>query len=207
MSTPAKEHWEKIYREKRPNEVSWWQDNPRTSLEFIRSLNLPRTAQIIDIGGGDSRFVDSLLDEGFENITVLDISEQAIARAKARLAERAQRVRWVVSDVNDFRPDRTYDIWHDRATFHFLTEEIRIGQYVSIVQQSVNPGGYLIIGTFSNDGPEKCSGLPVHQYDEQSLSSALQDGFERMRCITEDHTTPFNTKQNFLFCSFRRRLT
>ncbi len=207
MSTATKEHWEKIYREKRPHEVSWWQDNPKTSLEFIHSLNLPRAAQIIDIGGGDSKFVDCLLDEGFENITVLDISEQAIARAKARLGNSAQRVRWVASDVIEYTSDTVFDMWHDRATFHFLKGEGQIGKYISIALRSVKPGGYLILGTFSTLGPKTCSGLPVHQYDEQSLSAVLEKGFVKIRCITEDHTTPFNTKQNFLFCSFRRRLT
>jgi 2-polyprenyl-3-methyl-5-hydroxy-6-metoxy-1,4-benzoquinol methylase len=207
MSVTTKEHWEKIYRKKQPHEFSWWQDNPTTSLSFTHSLGIPRTAQIIDIGGGDSKFVDCLLDEGYENITVLDISEQAIARAKARLGIRAHSVRWVVSDVNEFRPDRIYDVWHDRATFHFLTEEALIGRYISLVQRSVKPGGCLILGTFSSSGPKTCSGLPVQQYDEQSLYALLQKGFDKIQCMTEDHMTPFNTKQNFLFCSLRRHLS
>ncbi len=207
MSTTTKEHWEKIYREKRPDEVSWWQDNPKTSLEFIHSFKLPRAAQIIDIGGGDSKFVDCLLAEGFENITVLDISEGAIERAKARLGNSAQRIRWVVGDVIEFTSDKVFDVWHDRATFHFLTAEAAIDRYVSTVRGSVKPGGYLIIGTFSSMGPKTCSGLPVHQYDELSLNALLQSGFEKIQCFTEDHVTPFGTKQNFLYCSFRRHLS
>ena len=199
-----KEHWEKIYRDKLPHEVSWWQDTPKTSLHFIHSFNIPKKAEIIDIGGGDSTLVDCLLDEGFENVTVLDISERAIERAKLRLGNKAQRVHWVVSDVTDFQTGNTFDVWHDRATFHFLTDQTLIEQYTSIARRSVRQGGYLILGTFSTNGPTRCSGLPVHQYDERSLLSELQKGFDKVTCLTEDHVTPSNTKQNFLFCSFRR---
>ena len=202
-----KEHWEKVYREKQPHEVSWWQDSRKTSLAFIHSLNPLKTAQIIDVGGGDSRLVDCLVDEGFVNITVLDISERAIERAKLRLGDKAQRVQWVVSDVNDFQCQKPYDVWHDRATFHFLTDEASINTYVSVARRSIKPGGYLILGTFSDHGPAKCSGLTVHQYNESTLTSELSDGFDRVGCITEDHITPFKTKQNFLFCSFRRHLS
>jgi 2-polyprenyl-3-methyl-5-hydroxy-6-metoxy-1,4-benzoquinol methylase len=204
MNPTMKEHWEKVYRDKRHSEVSWWQDNPKTSLDFIHSFNITKAAQIIDIGGGDSRLVDCLLDEGFGDITVLDISEAAIERAKFRLGDRAQQIHWVVSDVNDFQSEKMFDVWHDRATFHFLTAQTPIEQYTSIAQQSVKLGGYLILGTFSSSGPRTCSGLPVHQYDARSLTSELRNGFDKIKCITEDHITPFKTKQNFLFCSFQR---
>ena len=199
-----KEHWEKIYQTKQPHEVSWWQENPKTSLDFIHSFRLPASARIIDVGGGDSKLVDALLDEGFENITVLDISEKAIERAKQRLGNKAQRVQWIVSDITAFHPQSQYDLWYDRATFHFLTTEPQIAQYLSAAREAVRHQGYLVLGTFSTEGPKTCSGLTIRQYSEQTLASQLLDGFEKIRCITEDHVTPFNTKQNFLFCSFRR---
>ena len=204
INSVMKDHWEKIYRDKRSDEVSWWQENPKTSLDFIHSLRLPTSARIIDVGGGDSKLVDALLDEGFENITVLDISENAIERAKQRLGGRAQDVHWIVSDVNAFHPQSPYDLWHDRATFHFLTTDPDIAQYITIARQAVRNSGYLIMGTFSTSGPKTCSGLTIRQYTEQTLASRLEEGFKKITCITEDHVTPFGTKQNFLFCSFQR---
>lgn len=198
-----KVHWETIYTTKQPNEVSWTQDRPAASIDFILSCGLDKTARIIDIGGGDSNLVDHLLDLGYENITVLDISEHALERAKTRLGKRADQVTWVVSDILDFVPDSTFDIWHDRAAFHFLTKPTDIDRYVALATSSVT--GYLIIGTFSTEGPLKCSGLEITQYNEQTLSDKLTNGFEKIRCLTEDHTTPFNTTQNFLFCTFRKK--
>jgi hypothetical protein len=197
-----KEHWEKIYATKQSNEVSWTQELPKTSLDFVHSFNLPKTAKIIDIGGGDSKLVDYLLDEGFQNISVLDISEKAIERAKQRLGERAVKVNWIVSDVTEFHPLTSYDCWHDRATFHFLTSSDDMNSYLRTARQTVI--GYMVIGTFSDKGPKKCSMLDVHQYTEVELLHQLQNGFEKLKCVTEDHTTPFNTTQNFLFCSFKR---
>ena len=202
MENSNRNHWETVYKTKSPNQVSWTQEVPKTSLDFIHSFGVPKTAKIIDIGGGDSSLVDFLIQEGFENVTVLDISAEALNRAKMRLGKNADKVTWIVSDVVDFKPTTTFDIWHDRATFHFLTTEEQIAAYLKTARQSVS--GFLTIGTFSKDGPEKCSGLPIRQYNEASLESALKVGFEKIRCITEDHTTPFNTKQNFLFCSFKR---
>jgi len=198
-----KKHWEEVYKTKEPGEVSWTQEVPQTSLDFLRSFNLPRSAKIIDIGGGDSKLVDFLLDEGYENITVLDISEYALERAKARLGEMAAKVKWIVSDITEFSPDDTYDVWHDRATFHFLTTPEQIRKYVSIAGNAVK--GFMTIGTFSEKGPRKCSGLQIKQYSEAELQAQLSRQFSRIRCITEDHVTPFNTVQHFLFCSFRRR--
>ncbi|HKR07364.1 MAG TPA: class I SAM-dependent methyltransferase [Bacteroidia bacterium] len=198
-----KEHWEKVYATRQRHEVSWFQEFPKTSLDFIHSFNLPKTASIIDIGGGDSNLVDCLLDEGYENISVLDISKIAIAKAKQRLGGRAAKVNWIASDITAFHPSTNYDCWHDRATFHFLTttEEIKI--YLTIAQQAVK--GFMTIGTFSDKGPEKCSGLHVHQYSEEELQQQLANGFEKLKCVTEDHITPSNTRQNFLFCSFKAR--
>ena len=198
-----KEHWEKVYSTKQTHEVSWTQELPRTSLNFIHSFNLPKSASIIDIGGGDSKLVDYLLDEGFENITVLDISEKALEKTKQRLGNRATKVKWIVSDVTQFHPSTSYDLWHDRATFHFLTTKEDISDYLVTAKQSVK--GYLTIGTFSDKGPKKCSGLDVHQYSEKELQQQLTDGFQKIKCLTEDHITPSNTIQNFLFCSFKRK--
>jgi 2-polyprenyl-3-methyl-5-hydroxy-6-metoxy-1,4-benzoquinol methylase len=202
MEDSRKKHWETVYGTKQPNEVSWTQEHPATSLNFIHSFSLPKTANIIDVGGGDSRLVDFLLDEGYENVTVLDISEKALDRAKARLGERAAKVKWVTSDITNFQPDAHYDVWHDRATFHFLTTHEQIDKYLATAKEAIN--GYLVIGTFSDNGPKKCSGLDVKQYTEEQLLAEVDGGFQKIRCITEDHVTPFSTKQNFLFCSFKR---
>lgn len=197
-----KEHWEKVYASKQPHEVSWTQELPQTSLDFVHSFNLSRTASIIDIGGGDSKLVDYLLAEGFENITVLDISEKAIERSKQRLGGKAEKVNWIVSDVTEFHPATTYDCWHDRATFHFLTTATDIDTYLNTARQAVKK--FMVIGTFSDKGPKKCSMLDVHQYTEEQLQEQLHDGFDKLKCVTEDHTTPLHATQNFLFCSFKR---
>lgn len=201
-----KQHWENVYHTKKPSEVSWTQEVPQTSLDFILSGNFPETAAIIDIGGGDSHLAGFLLEAGFTNITVLDISAKALERAQQKLGEKARLVKWIVQDITTFQPDTSYDIWHDRATFHFLTAAAQVNQYLNIAREHIHTGGYTIIGTFSTAGPEKCSGLPIKQYDEDSLTNQLNNGFEKIKCITENHVTPFNTTQHFLFCSFKRTL-
>ncbi|MBA2762052.1 MAG: class I SAM-dependent methyltransferase [Segetibacter sp.] len=200
-----KDHWENIYSLKAEDEVSWFQPYPKTSMEFVELFNLPLNANIIDIGGGDSHFVDALLNKGYQNIYVLDISAKAIERAKQRLGEKASKVHWIVSDVTEFEPPVQFDFWHDRAAFHFLTTEDKIYKYVSIAEDAIKPDGYLILGTFSVNGPTKCSGLEIKQYSEASMSARFEVAFDRIKCITEDHTTPFNTVQNFLFCSFKKK--
>ncbi|WP_306567930.1 class I SAM-dependent methyltransferase [Flavobacterium lindanitolerans] len=202
MDTKNKEHWEAVYQNKGPKEVSWTQEIPKTSLNFIHSFNLDKSAKIIDIGGGDSKLVDFLLDEGFENISVLDISAKALEKAKLRLGNRSEKVNWIVSDILDFKPDTAFDVWHDRAAFHFLTTKEQVEKYIEIAQSAVS--GYLTIGTFSENGPKKCSGLDIKQYSEETLHTVLKNRFEKLHCIYEDHKTPFNTTQNFLFCSFKR---
>jgi len=204
MNTERKNHWETVYETKNPDQVSWTQDIPQTSLDFINSFGVDKSAKIIDIGGGDSKLVDFLIDQGFENISVLDISANALEKAKMRLGEKAKKVNWIVSDITEFKPETTFDVWHDRATFHFLTEELQIRKYMEIARSAVS--GYLTIGTFSDNGPKKCSGLDIKQYSEDALTKELENGFEKLRCITENHITPFETSQNFLFCSFRRSL-
>ena len=202
-NTNRKNHWETVYETKNPDQVSWTQEIPKTSLDFISSFDVTKDAKIIDIGGGDSKLVDYLLDKGFENITVLDISEKALEKAKNRLGDKAEKINWVVSDITEFEPNTTFDIWHDRATFHFLTTTEQVSKYMETARKSVN--GFMTIGTFSENGPTKCSGLEIKQYTEQTLTDELKNGFDKIRCVTEDHKTPFNTTQNFLFCSFKRQ--
>ena len=204
MKLDRKKHWETVYETKNPDQVSWTQETPKTSLEFIHSFGLKKTAKIIDIGGGDSKLVDYLLDEGFENVTVLDISAKSLEKAKDRLGEKANKVNWIVSDITEFEPNMTFDVWHDRATFHFLTTTEQIKKYLKTARKSVN--GFLTIGTFSKNGPKKCSGLEIKQYNEDELTLEFKNGFDKINCVTEDHITPFNTTQNFLFCSFERQL-
>lgn len=196
------QYWDQIYQTKQPGEVSWTQEKPATSLDFIHSFPVAKDAAVIDIGGGDSRLADYLLDEGFTNITVLDISEEALARAQKRLGARAGQVKWIVSDITEFTPETQYDVWHDRATFHFLTTPEQISRYIDIADKNVK--GFLTIGTFSDHGPDKCSGLPIRKYNEALLEKEMSNRFDKIRCITEDHITPFNTRQNFLFCSFKK---
>jgi SAM-dependent methyltransferase len=204
MTLDRKKHWETVYETKTPEQVSWTQGVPKTSLEFINSFGLDRTAKIIDIGGGDSKLVDYLLNEGFENITVLDISKKSLDKAQKRLGEKANKVNWIVSDITEFEPKTTFDVWHDRATFHFLTTPEQIKKYMKTARNSVT--GFLTIGTFSQDGPKKCSGLDIKQYNEVELTTVLKNGFDKIKCVTENHITPFNTTQNFLFCSFKKKL-
>ena len=199
-----KEHWENIYCTKHENEVSWFQQYPKTSMDFVELFSLQKNAKIIDIGGGDSHFVDALLKEGFTDITVLDISVKAIERAKIRIGEKANSIKWIVSDVTEFKPTERYDFWHDRAAFHFLTDEKLADKYVEIADQGIAANGILVLGTFSVNGPKKCSGLEIKQYSEESMSAKFEKYFSRVKCITEDHQTPFNTTQNFLFCSFKK---
>ncbi|MBD1395105.1 class I SAM-dependent methyltransferase [Mucilaginibacter glaciei] len=198
-----KAHWDDVYSNKTSDQVSWTQAVPQTSLDFIHGFRLSKSSSIIDIGGGDSNLVDFLIQEGFQDITVLDISEAAINKAKTRLGERSELVKWVVSDITEFKTDRHFDLWHDRATFHFLTSKNQIGAYLQIAGRSIN--NYMVVGTFSENGPDKCSGLPIKQYTEVQLQRQLKKHFEKIKCIHEDHITPFQTKQNFLFCSFKKQ--
>ncbi|KAF2518186.1 class I SAM-dependent methyltransferase [Flavobacterium salilacus subsp. salilacus] len=198
-----KQHWETVYKTKQPNEVSWTQDVPHTSLRFIENFTVSKDANIIDIGGGDSNLVDHLLDLGYSNITVLDISEKALERAKERLGDKAKNVTWIACDITKYKPEVNYAVWHDRATFHFLTSQEQTDAYRDIVNNCVK--GYMIIGTFSDKGPKKCSGLDITQYTEVSLETLFTDNFEKLSCLEQEHITPFGTTQNFLFCSFRKK--
>jgi SAM-dependent methyltransferase len=199
-----KKHWDDIYQKRCVDEVSWYQQSPATSLQFVEQFNLPRTAKIIDVGGGESFFVDYLLDFGYLDITVLDISKYAIDKAKLRLGEKGERVKWIVSDITDFVTSEKYDLWHDRAAFHFLTDDDEIEKYIEHAKSSIKLTGYLVIGTFSEQGPEKCSGIYIKQYSQQSMTDRLKNFFKTIKCISVDHKTPFDTIQNFIFCSFKR---
>lgn len=199
-----KKHWENIYQTKALNEVSWFEPKPETSLEFFKQFKIPTTAKVIDIGGGDSFLIDNLLALGYTDVTVLDISETALARAKKRLGKLAARVKWIVADAATFKPTEKYDFWHDRAAYHFLTEEDEITNYLETVQNNLNTNGILVIGTFSEQGPKKCSGIEIKQYSESSMTDILSQHFEKIKYITIDHKTPFGTVQNFVFCSFRK---
>jgi SAM-dependent methyltransferase len=199
-----KAHWENVYTTKRENEVSWFQQNPALSLELIGLARPTAQSAIIDIGGGASRLVDHLVARGFRRVSVLDISGASLEVAKARLGDSADRVQWIAADVTEWRPTQSFDIWHDRAAFHFLTEPADRAAYVACLQQAVPSGGHAIIGTFAIDGPEKCSGLPVCRYDEAGLSGKLGKGFVLIATRRQDHATPWNSEQRFQFCVFRR---
>lgn len=200
-----KKHWENIYQSKQLNEVSWYQSTPQTSLNLLEQLNIPHHAKIIDVGGGDSFLADHLLEKGYQNITVLDISKSAINRAKKRLGTNADRVKWIIADATKYETHDKYDLWHDRAAFHFLTDENEISSYLKTAQKSISADGVFILGTFSEQGPQKCSGIEIKQYSENSMTERLQKYFEKIKCISVDHTTPFNTIQNFVFCCFKKR--
>ena len=200
-----KTHWETVYQKKQFQEVSWFQETPTTSIAFFESLNLSKSAKIIDIGGGESRFVDYLLEQGFTDITVLDISATALEKKKRSLGDNAQNVKWIVSDIVDFRPTEQYDFWHDRATFHFLTQQNDIETYIDTIQQFIRPEGSLILSTFSENGPTKCSGLDIKQYTEKTLSAHIEAFFTKVKCIVVEHITPSLAVQNFIFCSFKRK--
>ena len=205
MSLDKRAHWENVFATKQETEVSWYQQKPETSINFFTENNISKDAKIIDIGGGDSYLVDYLLELGYQDISVLDISKYALDRAKQRLGDKAKNVKWIEANAAHFQPVEKYDFWHDRATFHFLTEHEDIENYIKTANESIAVNGVLIIGTFSENGPKKCSGIDIKQYSEKSLQKVFLPFFEKINCFTTDHNTPFNTVQNFTFCSFRKK--
>lgn len=198
------EHWQNVYTTKSENEVSWFQDSPAPSLELIGLTGAANDVAMIDIGGGASRLVDALLDRDFGSLAVLDLSVAALETAKARLGTRSNRVRWIVADVTQWQPDRIYDLWHDRAAFHFLTDPADIAAYIVRLKTATAPGSHVIIGTFAPDGPEKCSGLVVSRYDSKSLASVLGQSFQLIDTRRHEHITPWGATQRFQFSTFRR---
>ncbi|MEO8321085.1 MAG: class I SAM-dependent methyltransferase [Bradyrhizobium sp.] len=204
QSESRKAHWENVYTRKGENEVSWFQENPAPSLALIEQVRATQASAIIDVGGGASRLVDHLIEKGFQDVTVLDLSGAALESAKGRLGDRADRIQWVVADATIWEPVKAYDIWHDRAAFHFLTEAQDRAAYIARLKRGLKIGGYAIIATFALDGPEKCSGLPVARYDGASLGQTLGPMFELAHTLRHEHATPWGTQQVFQFSAFRR---
>jgi SAM-dependent methyltransferase len=199
-----REHWQNVYTTRRETEVSWFQATPSLSIELIRSVGAFGQAAIIDIGGGASRLVDALLDQGCTDVTVLDVSEAALSATRARLGERAAGVQWIAADATHWNPPRQYDLWHDRAAFHFLTDANDRAAYVERLTRALASGGHAIIATFALDGPERCSGLPVVRHDAAMLTATLGNGFTLVDTREEDHPTPMGTTQRFQYSVFRR---
>lgn len=197
-------HWENVYATKGEAEVSWFQDSPAISLEMIRAVSPDHDAAIIDIGGGASRLVDALLQGGYRDVAVLDLSANALDIVKRRIGQAASTIDWIVADATTWQPAKTYDVWHDRAAFHFLTDPPDRAAYVERLRSAVAPGGHVIIATFAPDGPEKCSGLPVQRYDSTSLAAELGPEFELVETRSETHHTPWHSTQAFQFSRFRR---
>lgn len=198
-------HWQNVYLNKGEREVSWTQADPQPSLGLIEKFARDRNAAIVDIGGGASRLVDTLLARGFAAITVLDVSEAALQSVKARLGENAASVRWIAADATDWQPPEAFDIWHDRAAFHFLVEEKDRAAYLDRLHAGVKPGGHAIIATFAPDGPEKCSGLPVRRYSPESLGKTIGSAFDLVEHRLHRHITPWGAVQSFQFSVLRRR--
>ena len=203
MST--KSHWETAWSGADPKTKSWFQDEARHSLELIAASAIAHDEAIIDVGGGASLLVDALLSQGHTNLSVLDISKAALQSAQDRLGAAANTVKWLCEDATDWTPAHPFRLWHDRAVFHFLTTKETRALYRAIAQTAIVPGGHLIMATFAEDGPEKCSGLPVQRYSAQSLAEEFQDSFELIENMAVDHTTPGGTIQKFQYCRFLRR--
>lgn len=199
-----KDHWESVYSNKKSTEVSWYQQHPEYSLNLIKATGVDTSARIIDIGGGASTLVDFLLDAGYQNISVLDIAHSAIEQAKSRLGNRADKVEWLERDITEFSADVDFDLWHDRAVFHFLKDEADRSSYVSALSSALKPDAHVIIATFGLDGPEKCSGLEVVRYSPETMSAVLGNNFELVETSTEEHKTPGEASQSFVYCRFRR---
>lgn len=199
-------HWEHVYQTKRPDEVSWFQPQPVRSLELLDAAGVSSGAAVIDVGGGDSTLVDALLSRGFRDLTVLDVSAAALARARSRLGDRADEVTWIEADVTRAElPTAAFDVWHDRAVFHFLTDPEDRSRYVALAARAVRPGGTLIVATFAPDGPTRCSGLEVARYDADGLAREFAEEFLLTTGLTDVHRTPAGGEQRFTYASLRRR--
>ena len=200
------QHWDEVYSRRAADQVSWFQQQPQPSLEWIQRLAPERSSRILDVGGGTSLLVDALLDCGYSDLTVLDVSAAALATSRDRLAERAATVRWIVADILvDVLPSPAFDLWHDRAVFHFLVEPADRQRYISQLKRSLRPGGLLILATFAEDGPERCSGLPVQRHSVDSLRQALADGLELLDQQPIRHLTPGGAEQKFLYTAWRAK--
>jgi SAM-dependent methyltransferase len=202
MTLDKKRHWETVYEQKSPLEVSWYQHEPQLSLELIHNTGIAQEAAIIDVGGGASVLVDRLLESSYRNVSVLDLSAKALVHAQTRMGEMSRRATWIEADITTFAPSIGYDLWHDRAVFHFLTDEADRRKYVEVLQQSLKPGGHLIIAAFAIGGPTQCSGLEIVQYDAEKLSDTLGAPFRLVEERTESHITPAMKEQKFVYFRF-----
>lgn len=203
-SGQRKQHWESVYSAKSSNEVSWYQSTPVTSLSLIHASGAGQAAKLIDIGGGTSTLADHLIAEGFRDVTVLDISSTAIEQARHRLDTKASQIQWIVADIVSWQPGTRYDLWHDRAVFHFLTNPQDRSAYIAALKAALRPGGTVILATFALNGPERCSGLPVCRYSPETLAAELGGEFTLVQTIAEDHHTPSGSVQSFIYCRFTR---
>lgn len=204
MTGSGKQHWEEVYATKPADTVSWFQPSPVPSLAALDRLGARPDQSLIDIGGGASTLVDALLDRGWSDLSVLDISEAALAVAKGRLGQKSELVDWIVADITWWSATRTYEIWHDRAVFHFLTDPDDRGAYKERMIGALAPGGAVVMATFALDGPERCSGLTVQRYDAETLATELGSAFEPIGDWAEEHITPMGNRQSFTWCLFRR---
>ena len=201
----ARQHWDRTYTTKPETGVSWYQTDPAISFRLITSAAPDRASPIVDVGGGASRLVDRLLGAGYSDLTVLDISDAALLRSKARLEGLSAHVQWIVSDVTEWRSPRRFAVWHDRAVFHFQTDHESQSAYIAALTMATAPGSAVIIATFAPTGPERCSGLPVQRYSPAALADRLGTDFQLTDDVAERHQTPFGTTQDFVYCAFRRR--
>src|SRR5262249_3742801 len=200
------EHWDSVHERKEPAEVSWYRPHLERSLLFIERAGLPRTAAIIDVGGGASTLVDDLIEHGYGNLTVLDISARAIARSQERVGARGVGVEWLTGDVTEIElRAHHFDFWHDRAVFHFLTDEAARARYVAAVRRALKPNGHIVVATFGPSGPERCSGLPVARYSAESIQDEFGDAFRMIGGEEETHHTPWGSEQEFVYCYCRMR--
>ena len=204
MNNNLKNHWENIYQNKNEDEVSWFQKTPDTSIEIINSIKIKKQSKIIDVGSGRSRLFKNLIEQGYKNLTYLDISESAAKKSKIFMGQQSKNIEWIVEDVLNYDPKQNFDVWHDRAVFHFLTDQNKIKKYVDLVSRNISNNGYLIIGTFSEQGPLKCSGLEVSRYSESLIKTTFIESFILLNSFKIDHSTPFNTTQNFLFSVLKK---
>lgn len=203
--TRWREHWERVYQTRGEANVSWYQSDPRLSLELIRDFAPPEGGRIIDVGGGASPLVDRLLSVSFQRIAVLDVSETALGMARSRLGDLAAGVEWIAADITAVELLGIFDVWHDRAVFHFLSDPDDRGKYVDLARRTIAPGGGLIIATFADDGPKRCSDLDVCRYNARTLAAELGEGFSMVREARETHTTPWGSSQAFFYGVFRRQ--
>ena len=205
MSEDRKSHWEQVYESKKPTDVSWYQPVPEKSLQLIHATGVDSADAILDVGGGASTLVDNLLADGIEDVTVLDISAQALRESRSRLGESADSVHWIESDVTEFRPERRYDLWHDRAVFHFLIEAVDRKRYIRIAKDALRAAAHLVLATFGPEGPLRCSGLEIRRYGIEQLQDLFGADFELRQYETQDHETPSGSVQQFLYCWWQLR--